>query len=322
MRDAAVKAIVVTGGGKMFSGGADITEFNTPRAEQAPNLHDVIAAFEASAKPVVMAINGTALGGGLEVALAAHYRVAVRGALLGLPEVKIGILPGGGGTQRLPRAVGLETAVNMIVSGEPVPAEHLAGTRLLDRVVDGDVVGAAVALASGSRRQGRAAAGAQAQGRARQRRRLPRCRAQHRRGASAGPFPAPMKCLDAIEASFQKPFDEGIAVERAGFIALVTSTESKALRHAFFGERAASKIADVGSDVKPREIASVGVIGAGTMGGGISMNFLNAGIPVTIVETEAGGARSRPRDDPQELREQREEGQAHSPSRSSSAWAC
>ena len=140
LEDAAVKAMVITGGGKMFSGGADITEFNTPRAEQAPNLHDVIAAIEASSKPIVMAINGTALGGGLEVAMAAHYRVAVKGALLGLPEVKIGILPGGGGTQRLPRAVGLEIAVNMIVSGEPVPAEHLANTVLLDRVVDADVV--------------------------------------------------------------------------------------------------------------------------------------------------------------------------------------
>ncbi|SFN50231.1 3-hydroxyacyl-CoA dehydrogenase NAD-binding domain-containing protein [Dokdonella immobilis] len=283
--DPAVKAVVVSGGGKMFSGGADITEFNTPRAEQAPNLHDVIAAIEASAKPVVMAINGTALGGGLEVALAAHYRVAVRGALLGLPEVKIGILPGGGGTQRLPRAVGLETAVNMIVSGEPVAAEHLAGTRLLDRVVDSDVVGAAVALAAEVAGKGE----------------LPLVRklkvehpnaegfldvARNTVAAMAGPFPAPMKCLEAIEASFRKPFDEGLAVERAGFIALVTSTESKALRHAFFGERAASKIADVGSDVKPREIARVGVIGAGTMGGGISMNFLNAGIPVTIVETK------------------------------------
>ena len=147
INDAAVKAMVITGGGKMFSGGADITEFNTPRAEQAPNLHDVIAAIEASSKPIVMAINGTALGGGLEVAMAAHYRVAVKGALLGLPEVKIGILPGGGGTQRLPRAVGLEIAVNMIVSGEPVPAEHLAKTALLDRVVDADVVDGAVAFA-------------------------------------------------------------------------------------------------------------------------------------------------------------------------------
>ncbi|MGB0134213.1 3-hydroxyacyl-CoA dehydrogenase NAD-binding domain-containing protein [Dokdonella sp.] len=285
IEDAEIKAMVITGGGKMFSGGADITEFNTPRAEQSPNLHDVIAAIEASSKPIIMAINGMTLGGGLEVAMAGHYRLAAKGALLGLPEVKIGILPGGGGTQRLPRAVGLETAVNMIVSGEPVPAEHLAGTKLIDDVVDGDVVAAAVAFA-------KKAAGKDE---------LPLLRklnvehenaegfldfARNGVAAIAGPFPAPMKCLDAIEASFQKPFDEGMAVERAGFISLVTSTESKALRHAFFGERAASKIADVGKDIHPREINSVGIIGAGTMGGGIAMNFLNAGIPVTIVETK------------------------------------
>ncbi len=285
IEDASIKAIVITAGGAMFSGGADITEFNTPRAEQAPNLHDVIAAIEASSKPIVMAINGTALGGGLEVAMAAHYRIAAKGALLGLPEVKIGILPGGGGTQRLPRAVGLEAAVNMIVSGEPVPAEHLAGTRLLDQVVDGDVVAAAITFAKTIADKVE----------------LPLLRnlkvehenaegfldfARNGVAAVAGPFPAPMKCLDAIEASFQKPFDEGMAVERAGFISLVTSTESKALRHAFFGERAASKIADVGKDVQPREVKAVGIIGAGTMGGGIAMNFLNAGIPVTIVETK------------------------------------
>lgn len=284
IEDESVLAMVITGEGKMFSGGADITEFNTPRAEQSPNLHDVISAIEASSKPIIMAINGMALGGGLEVAMAGHYRLATKGALLGLPEVKIGILPGAGGTQRLPRAVGLEAAVNMIVSGEPVQAGHLSGTRLLDEVVDGDVVAAAVAFA-------KVVAG---------KRELPLIRnltvehanaegfldfARNGVAAVAGPFPAPMKCLDAIEASFRKSFDEGLAVERAGFISLVASTESKALRHAFFGERAASKIADVGKEVQPREIRSVGIIGAGTMGGGIAMNFLNAGIPVTIVET-------------------------------------
>ncbi len=283
--DDAVKAIVVTGGGRMFSGGADITEFNTPRAEQAPTLHDIIDVLEGSPKPVVMALNGTALGGGLEVALAAHYRVAVRGALIGLPEVKIGILPGGGGTQRLPRAVGLETALNMIVSGEPVPAEQLSNTRLLDRVVDDDVVGAAVAFARDIVDGGE----------------LPLLRnlkvehpnaegflsfARNAVAAASAHYPAPLKCIDAIEAAVKQPFDDGMALEREGFISLVTSTESKALRHAFFGERAASKIADVGRDVTPREIVQVGIIGAGTMGGGISMNFLNAGLPVTILETK------------------------------------
>ncbi len=283
--DSATSAIVVTGSGKMFSGGADITEFNTPRAEQAPQLHDVIKVIEASSKPIVMAINGMALGGGLEVAMAGHFRIALKGALLGLPEVKIGVLPGGGGTQRLPRAVGLEIAANMIVSGEPVPAEHLANTRLLDKVVVADLLDAAIALAKDAVSKGELPL-------------LRHLKVEHpnaegfldyaRNGVAtmAGPFPAPMKCLEAIEASFKKSFEEGLIVERAGFMSLVTSTESKALRHAFFGERAASKIADIGSDVKPREITRVGIIGAGTMGGGIAMNFLNAGMPVTIVETK------------------------------------
>lgn len=283
--DASVDAIVVTGSGKVFSGGADLTEFNTPRAEQSPNLRDVIVAIEGSSKPIIMAINGAALGGGLEVAMAGHYRVAAKSALLGLPEVKIGILPGAGGTQRLPRAVGLETAVNMIVSGEPVPAAHFAGTPLLDEVVESDVVAAAVAFAKRVANSGE----------------LPLIRnlkvkhenaegfldfARNSVAAVAGPYPAPMKCLDAIEASFTKPFDEGLAIERAGFIGLINSSESKALRHGFLGERAASKIADIGKDVQPRQVKTVGIIGAGTMGGGIAMNFLNAGIPVTIVETK------------------------------------
>jgi 3-hydroxyacyl-CoA dehydrogenase len=283
--DASVNAIIVTGSGRVFSGGADLTEFNTPRAEQSPNLRDVIAAIEASSKPIIMAINGAALGGGLEVAMAGHYRIAAKSALLGLPEVKIGILPGAGGTQRLPRAVGLETAVNMIVSGEPVPATRFAGTSLLDEVVESDVVAAAVAFAKRVANKGE----------------LPLIRnlevkhknaegfldfARNSVAAVAGPYPAPMKCLDAIEASFQKSFDEGMAAERAGFTGLIASTESKALRHGFLGERAASKIADVGKDVQARAVKTVGIIGAGTMGGGIAMNFLNAGIPVTIVETK------------------------------------
>ena len=283
--DAAVRAIVITGGGKMLSGGADIREFNTPQALQAPSLPDLIGYVESCTKPVVMAINGTALGGGLELSLGAHYRVALADAPVGLPEVKIGILPGAGGTQRLPRAVGLETAVNMIVSGTPVPAGQLAKTRLFDRVVDTDVVGAAVAFARECADKGA----------------LPRLRdvavdhpnaagfldvARNTITAMSARYPAPLKCLDAIEASVTKPFDAGIAAEREGFNALVNTPESKALRHAFFGERAASKVADIGTDVKPRDIRQVGIVGAGTMGGGIAMNFLNAGFPVTIIETK------------------------------------
>ena len=282
--DPAIAGIVITGGGKVFSGGADIKEFNTPRAEQAPNLHDVIAAVEASPKPVCIAINGTALGGGLELSLGANYRVANARAEVGLPEVKIGILPGAGGTQRLPRVVGLETALNMIVSGASVAAGKLAATDLFDAVVEGDPVDAAVDLLKAKI----AADGPHPRVRDR--------KVEHedaqafiawaRMGVEAASknYPAPVRCVDAVAASL-KPFDAGMAIEREGFTVLVNSPESKALRHAFFGERAASKIDDVGPDVKPRSIAKVGVVGAGTMGGGISMNFLNAGIPVAIVET-------------------------------------
>jgi len=282
--DDAIAGIVITGGGKVFSGGADIKEFNTPRAEQAPNLHDVIAAVEASPKPVCIAINGTALGGGLELSLGANYRVAHAKAEIGLPEVKIGILPGAGGTQRLPRVVGLETALNMIVSGASVPAANLARTALFDAVVDGDVVDAAVDLLK------QKIAGGGPHPRVRDR------KVEHddaeafiawaRMGVAAASkdFPAPLRCVDAVAASL-KPFDAGMAVEREGFTVLLNSPESKALRHAFFGERAAGKIDDIGAEIPPRAIDKVGVIGAGTMGGGISMNFLNAGIPVVLVET-------------------------------------
>ena len=281
--DDAVRGIVITGGGRFFSGGADIKEFNTPRAEQAPNLHDVIAAVEESGKPVCVAINGTALGGGLELALGANYRVAAATAEVGLPEVKIGILPGAGGTQRLPRAVGLETALNMIVSGAPVPAAKLAGTALFDAVVEGDPVEAAVALLA----EKIAAGGPHP--------RVRDSKVEHddaeaflawaRMGVAAASnnYPAPVRCVDAVAASL-KPFEQGMAVEREGFTVLVNSPESRALRHAFFGERAAARIDDVGRDVQARPVERVGVVGAGTMGGGISMNFLNAGIPVALVE--------------------------------------
>ncbi|HPW12371.1 MAG TPA: enoyl-CoA hydratase-related protein, partial [Thermomonas sp.] len=263
--DDAIAGIVITGGGKVFSGGADIKEFNTPRAEQAPNLHDVIAAVEASPKPVCIAINGTALGGGMELSLGANYRVAHAKAEVGLPEVKIGILPGAGGTQRLPRVVGLETALNMIVSGASVPAANLARTALFDAVVDGDVVDAAVDLLK------QKIAGGGPHPRVRDR------KVEHddaeafiawaRMGVAAASkdFPAPLRCVDAVAASL-KPFDAGMAVEREGFTVLLNSPESKALRHAFFGERAAGKIDDIGAEIPPRAIDKVGVIGAGTMG--------------------------------------------------------
>ncbi|ACC70217.1 3-hydroxyacyl-CoA dehydrogenase NAD-binding domain-containing protein [Paraburkholderia phymatum] len=282
--DPAVKAIVLTGAGKAFSGGADITEFNTPKAFQEPTLATVIKAVEGSAKPVVAAIHSVAMGGGLELALGAHYRVAAPGAQIALPEVKLGILPGAGGTQRLPRALGLEAALNMIVSGTPVMSEKLAGTPMFDQMVEGNLLEDALAFAR--------KVGAQSGPHPKIRDRNighPNAAGfiQFARNSVAGvakQYPAPHKCIDAIEAGVLKGFDHGVKVERECFLALVQTPESKALRHAFFGERAASKIPDVPSDTPARNIDKVGVIGAGTMGGGIAMNFVNAGLPVTLLE--------------------------------------
>ncbi|RQS18726.1 3-hydroxyacyl-CoA dehydrogenase NAD-binding domain-containing protein [Burkholderia sp. Bp8998] len=285
-QDPSVTAIVLTGAGRAFSGGADITEFNTPKALQEPTLHTVIRAVEASAQPVVAALHSVVMGGGLELALGAHYRVAAPGAQVALPEVKLGLLPGAGGTQRLPRAVGLETALNMIVSGAPVPSEQLANSGLFDEMADGDLLDAAVAFAR--------KVGAQ-QGphpRVRDRKIVHENAAgfiqfaRNSARAAAPNFPAPHKCIDAIEAGVLNGFDKGSVAEREGFVALMMTPESRALRHAFFGERAASKIPDVPTDTPVREIRRVGVIGAGTMGGGIAMNFINAGLPVTLLETK------------------------------------
>jgi 3-hydroxyacyl-CoA dehydrogenase len=279
----AVKAIVITGAGKAFSGGADIKEFNTPKSGAEPNLHSVIAAIEAADKPVIAAVHSVAMGGGLELALACHYRVASPGAQIALPEVKLGLLPGAGGTQRLPRVVGVETALNMIVSGNPVPSEKLAGTKLFDQMIEGDLMTGAIAFAE------KVAAV----------RPLPLVRdikvdypnheaffqfARNTVGAMSKNFPAPLKCIDCVAAAASKKFDDGLKVERENFLALMQTTESKALRHFFFGERAASKIPDVPEDTPKRPIKSAAIIGAGTMGGGIAMNFANAGIPVTVLE--------------------------------------
>ena len=288
LADAAVKAIVLTGAGKVFSGGADIREFGSPKAGAEPNLLSVIAALEASTKPVVAALHSVAMGGGLELALGCHYRVAAPGTQIALPEVKIGLIPGAGGTQRLPRVLGVETALNMIVSGEPVKSELLVkqpGQKLFDKIVEGDVVDAAV-------RYAREKADV---------RPLPLVRnlkveyanadayfqfARNTVGAMSRNFPAPLKCIDAVAASTKMKFDDGLRLEREIFMALMLTPESKALRHLFLAERAASKIADVPADTPLRPIKKVAVIGAGTMGGGIAMNFLNAGIPVVMLETK------------------------------------
>jgi 3-hydroxyacyl-CoA dehydrogenase len=226
------------------------------------------------------------MGGGLELALGAHYRIAAQGAQIALPEVKLGILPGAGGTQRLPRAIGLEAALNMIVSGAPVMSEKLAGSGLFDEVVESNLAEAALAFAR--------KVGAQAGPHPKVRDRKiehPNAEgfiqfARNSVAAIAKNFPAPHKCIDAVAAGVKDGFDKGLAFERECFMALVQTPESRALRHAFFGERAASKIPDVPSDTVARDIKQVAVIGAGTMGGGIAMNFINAGLPVTLLETK------------------------------------
>ncbi|MDR5877966.1 3-hydroxyacyl-CoA dehydrogenase NAD-binding domain-containing protein [Caballeronia sp. LZ032] len=284
--DATVRAIVLIGAGKAFSGGADITEFNTPKATQEPTLLTVIKAVEGSAKPVVAAIHAVAMGGGLELALGAHYRVAAPDAQIALPEVKLGLLPGAGGTQRLPRAVGLETALNMIVSGTPVPSEQLAQSGLFDALIQGDLLDAALSFARGAADRGgpypkvreRRIEHANAEGFIQFARNSVAAVARH--------FPAPHKCIDAIEKGVKEGFERGLAFERECFLALVQTPESRALRHAFFGERAAGKIADVPSNTPVRKIEQIGIVGAGTMGGGIAMNFLNAKLPVTLLETK------------------------------------
>ncbi len=284
--DANVKAIVITGAGKAFSGGADIKEFGTPKALAEPNLLSLIRLVELCSKPVVAAIHSVCMGGGLELSLGCHYRVASAGANVALPEVKIGLLPGAGGTQRLPRVLGAETALNMIVSGDAVKSELLAslpGQKLFDKMIDGDLLAGAIAFATEIA----------------DKRPLPLVRdlkvkhpnadgyfqfARNTVGAMAKNFPAPLKCVDAVEASVSKKFEDGLAYERELFVSLMMTPECKALRHAFFAERAASKIADVPEDTPLREIKKVAIIGAGTMGGGIAMNFLSAGTPVVILE--------------------------------------
>ncbi|HYD81676.1 MAG TPA: 3-hydroxyacyl-CoA dehydrogenase NAD-binding domain-containing protein [Paucimonas sp.] len=283
LADDAIKAIVITGAGKAFSGGADIKEFNSPKALAEPSLHTLINVAESATKPVIAAIHSVCMGGGLELSLGCHYRVAAPGAQIALPEVKLGLLPGAGGTQRLPRAIGLEPALNMIVSGNPVPSEKFAGTALFNEIIEGDLLQGAIAFAE----------------KIADVRPLPKVRdlkvdypnheaflqfSRNTVKAMAGPFPAPLKCIDAIEAAITRKFEDGIQFERKLFLELVQTTESKALRHAFFAERACGKIPDVPEDTPTRQIKSAAVIGAGTMGGGIAMNFANAGIPVTILE--------------------------------------
>ena len=285
--DPAVKAAVIWGSPKVFSGGADIREFNSPKAFAPPSLHDIIEAQDSMKKPMVAAIGGFAMGGGLELALGCHYRVAAPKAQLALPEVKLGILPGAGGTQRLPRIVPVAKAIEMMTTGNPIPAEKGKELGLVDEVASGDLLEAAIAFAKKLVAQGK--------GPRRIRDMSARvdgdvktffAQAREQVAKASRGYPAPLEIVACVETACTRPFDEGRKFERERFAVLVETGESKALRHMFFAERQTTKIPDVPEDTPTRPVKSAAVIGAGTMGGGIAMSLVNAGIPTTIIEVQ------------------------------------
>ena len=285
--DPAVKAIVLICAGRTFLAGADITEFGKPPAR--PHLPEVLDVVENAPKPVIAALHGTALGGGFEVALTAHYRIAVPSARCGLPEIKLGLIPGAGGTQRLPRLIGVEKALEVILSGTPFSAREAKEWGVVDELAEeGSLRESALAFAR------RLIAEKAPLKKVRDRsEKLEPARAHpeifgaiHKANARKfRGFEAREKAIESVKNALDLPFDDAIVKEREMFMALLGTTQSKAQRYVFFAERQAAKVADIGPDIPTKPIRSVGVIGAGTMGGGIAMNFLTAGVPVTIVET-------------------------------------
>ncbi|MER8818913.1 3-hydroxyacyl-CoA dehydrogenase NAD-binding domain-containing protein [Mesorhizobium sp. M0991] len=276
-----VAAIVIACAGRTFVAGADITEFGKPVRQ--PDLRALVAVLETIAKPTVAAIHGTALGGGLELALGCHFRVADQGARLGLPEVKLGLLPGGGGTVRLPRLVGPLKALSMIVSGTPIVAAEALADGLVDAVFHGDLIAQAVSFAADMVAKGGPFTPVRDRNDRLDQADLPAFDKQAAAlSKKARGLKAPIACAQSVRNALTLPFDEALAAERDLFLKLVAGDQSRAQRHLFFAEREAAKIP--GKDVGKREIARVGVIGAGTMGGGIAMAFANGGVPVTLLE--------------------------------------
>lgn len=284
--DPAIAAIVLIGSQRAFSGGADIREMGKPEAIAEPNLPSLIATLESCPKLVVAAIGGVCMGGGLELAMGADYRIGMGDARLALPEVKLGLLPGAGGTQRLPRAVGLEKALDFILKGDPAPATTFVGTPLIDRLAETDLQSEAVAYAKQL----------VADGAPRRKLRdiavnVPTSSdlldaARQRVSATVANYPAQGMVIDCIAAAATKPFEDGLRFERESFLKLRETPTHRSLRHAFAAERACWKIPDVPTDTPTRTIDHVAVIGAGTMGRGIAMNFLNAGLPVTLLDMD------------------------------------
>ena len=283
----AIKAAVLVCAGRTFIAGADISEFGKP--PKGASLYAVQDAMEGAAVPVIAAIHGTALGGGLEVALCAHYRVSDAKAKFGLPEVKLGLLPGAGGTQRLPRVVGAAKALQMVTSGAQMSARDALAAGLVDSIVDGDLTAGATAFARKVVAEGRplkkvrddvSKLGGDAASLAPMFADFRTANARAFKG-----FEAPEANIKCIEAAVALPFEDGLKVERSEFMKLMSGLQATAQRYVFFAERQAAKIDGLPADVQPLPVKSVGIIGAGTMGGGIAMNFLSVGIPVTIVET-------------------------------------
>jgi 3-hydroxyacyl-CoA dehydrogenase len=286
LSDSDARALVVIGAGRTFIAGADIKEFGKPL--EPPDLNLVVAGLETAGKPTIAAIHGTALGGGLEVALGCHYRIALPTAQVGLPEVKLGLLPGAGGTQRLPRLIGAKAALDMITSGDFVRAGRAQELGIIDEMVEGDLLEGALRFAQSvtsrptvqRRIRDREEKIAEARGNV-------ALFAEYRNAVKrrARGQQSPLRCVDAVEAAVNLPFEQGLKREREIFQELVSSTQSRALVHAFFAEREAMSIPDIPASTPTRPVKSAAVIGAGTMGGGIAMNFANAGIPVILVET-------------------------------------
>lgn len=285
--DAAADAVVLIGSNGTFCAGADIKEFGTPAMLRGPGLSTLNATIEGLQKPVVAAIEGVALGGGLELAMSCHHRVALASAKLGLPEVKLGLLPGAGGTQRLPRLIGVENALNVMLSGEPAPAKMFANSPLLDRVVEDRLLEAAIEVAQLSFVANQAG---KVLPRARDRRVKERdldalCQfARNTAKAAFAAYPAPLAIIDAVHYGASRDFEEGLAEENRLFRGLLINPVSAALRHIFFAERAASRVRDLPADIVPKPINTVAIIGAGTMGTGIAINFMSVGIETRLLE--------------------------------------
>ena len=284
--DPQVNAFLLIGGGKNFSGGADISEFGKPKAPGMATLSDLLDYMDTVTKPIVAALSGPTMGGGFELSLTCHYRLASKDAIVGLPEVKLGILPGAGGTQRLPRIIGAEQALELITSGAFISAEKAKSLGIVNEIIDGELLEGSIKWIKRALRS-----------------ELPVARVSERSvKTNADPeafitearavaenkwrgYPAPLRIVECIDAAINKSFKEGMKIERENIEALIPTDESKSLRHLFFAERHANKVDGISKEVPIAKIQSVSVIGAGTMGTGIAMNFLNVGIPVTIIDT-------------------------------------